>query len=98
MELASFIANPTKDKLRIAAARELNRQVQNNGLLMTKQQLDQLKTLYNNRDTDVALRTELAYFMGSFRTTPTRDGTQIYQFREDAPVAPPAAVPEKKAD
>lgn len=97
VRLAEFVLDPTKDMLRAAAARELNRHAQHHGLLMPKSQLDKLKDLYLNRDTDVPLRTELAYLVGSLPTTPTRDGRLIFQFRPD-PAAAPAPAPAPKKD
>jgi hypothetical protein len=101
MRLADVVLDPSKEKLRVAAARELNRQVQKNGTLIPKAQFDKLKTLYNNRETEVPLRTELSYFIGSFPTTRTRDGAHISEFRPDAAIAPVPVVPpapEKKAE
>jgi hypothetical protein len=102
IRLADVVLDPSKDKLRVGAARELNRQVQSNGPLMPRTQFDRLRTLYNNRETEVPLRTELSYFIGSFPTTPSRDGAQISQFRPDPAAVPPMpvvpAVPEKKAE
>jgi hypothetical protein len=96
IKLADFVLDPTKDALRVAAARELNRHVQRNGLLVPKGQLDKLKDLYQAKETEVPLRTELAFLVGSLPTTPTRDGRLIFQYRPDVPAVPAAPPAEKK--
>jgi hypothetical protein len=98
MRLADVVIDPSKDKLRVPAARELNRHVQHNGLLMPKGQFERLVLLYNTKDLDAALKTELAYFMGIFRSTPRRDGTLILDYRPDVPAAAPAPAEKKDAN
>ena len=92
IRLADVVLDPTKDKLRTPAARELNRHVQYNGLLLPQEQFRKLAQMYTT-EVDVALKTELAYLFGSFRTTPSRDGALMTTFRPDVPAAPmpPAA-------
>lgn len=96
MRIADVILDPSREKARIAAAQQLNRHAQYNGLLMPKNQVEGIKSIYYDKATDVGLRTELAYFIGSFRTSPTRDGVQIFQYRPDPPVAPAAPMEKKE--
>lgn len=98
VQLSDYVLDPSKDKLRVTAARELNRQVQHNGLLMPRPQVEKLRTLYNNPETDLNLRTELSYLIGGLPTTPARDGRQISSFRPDVPAAPVAPPVEKEKE
>jgi hypothetical protein len=95
IRLADVVLDQTKDKLRTTAARELNRHVQYNGLLLPQEQFRKLVKMYAT-EVDVALKTELAYFLGSFRSTPTRDGGLMTTFRPDVPAAPMAPAPAKE--
>jgi hypothetical protein len=93
IRLAGVVLDPTKEKLRTTAARELNRHVQYNGLLMPQEQFRKLVAMYAT-EVDVGLKTELAYLIGSFRSTRARDGAVMTNFRPDAPAAPMPPAPK----
>lgn len=98
IRLAEFVLDPSRDALRVAAARELNRHAQHNGVLLPKKSLDHIRELYRDPATDVALRTELAHLIGGLPTTSSRDGRLLMEFRPDPPAAPAVAPEAPKKD
>lgn len=90
--LAGVVLDPARDKLRVPAAKELNRHIQKFGLLLGKKYLENLRTTYQTA-ADPTLKGELAAVLTHFRTpTPQATGAQLSQFRFE----PPAPPPEKK--
>jgi CheY-like chemotaxis protein len=93
-EISSFVLDPARDKLRIGAAKELNRHIQKYGFLLGKKYAADLKTTYQGA-ADPALKGELAVIVGLLRTpNPQQAGTQLFQFRPD--VAPPPMEKKEK--
>jgi CheY-like chemotaxis protein len=93
-ELTSNVLNPAGDKLRVAAAKELNRHIQKYGFLLGTKYARELKTTYDTA-ADASLKGELAVVVGLLRTpNPQQAGTQLFQFRPD--VAPPPMEKKEK--
>jgi DNA-binding response OmpR family regulator len=87
--LAGVVADPAREKLRVPAAKELNRHIQKYGILLGKKNVDDLRAAYQTA-TDPTLKGELAVVMGQLRVpTPQQTGAQLFQFRPDVPAAPP---------
>ena len=95
--LADLTLDPGKEKLRVAAAMELNRSVQKFGLLLEKHQVQSLKEEFSKAKVDSPLRTQLALFMGHLRTNASATGQQLIQFSPDPP-PPPKKEKEKEKD
>lgn len=92
--LAGVVLDPTRGKLRSAAAHELGRHMQKYGVLLDKKYATDLKTMFQTAD-DAALKGELAVVVGLMRTpTPQQVGAQLFEFRPDVP-PPPAEKKEK---
>jgi DNA-binding response OmpR family regulator len=95
--LAAIVLDPTRGKLRVPAAKELNRHLQKYGLLLDKKYAAELKSAFQAAD-DAALKGELAVAVGLMRTpTAQQTGVQLFQFRPDVPPPPPMEK-EKKDD
>jgi CheY-like chemotaxis protein len=83
--LAGVVADPSKDKLRLTAALELNRHIQKYGLLLQPQQASDLRGAYLIPDLDNDLKTQLALVLSQLRPSAQATGRQLYNFRPDAP-------------
>ncbi len=93
-ELVRLTVDPGLDKQRITAARELNRHVQKHGLLVGKNQVEQLREALLNPKSDVNLKRELSLLAGSQRITSSQSGTRLFQFAPPAPMPiPPKPLP-----
>jgi len=79
--LGGIVLDPARGKLRLTAARELNRHIQKHGVLLGKQQLKDLKAAYQNPTENADLRTQLALVIGSLRPTPSQTGARLGQFQ-----------------
>jgi hypothetical protein len=90
--LAALVLDAKRPKLRLAAAVELNRNVQRYGQVLTQallpDQFRQLRALADNAAEDPALRTQVALLIGRMGGTPQQTGVRLYRFTPDA-VAPP---------
>jgi CheY-like chemotaxis protein len=95
--LAGVALDPNRAKLRIPAAVELNRHVQKFGLLLTRAQLDNVKSAHKAAD-DETLRGQYAILLGTLRSTPQQTGTQLFQFRPDPPMPPMPKEKEKEKE
>jgi hypothetical protein len=91
--LAGMVVDPGRDKLRVAAAKELNRHIQKFGLSVTDQQIKDLRVAYRDASIEPALRGQLALVMGSLRPPSRVTGARLLDFRPDAP-APKKAEKE----
>jgi len=98
LRLADVVLDPSLEKLRVPAAKELNRHVQHHGLLLPRAQVEKLKRVMDDRTTPVPLRTEMAYFLGGFQRTPTRDGRAISIFAPDVPAEAPMPMEKKEKE
>jgi hypothetical protein len=88
--LLGVVLDPKRGQLRSAAALQLNRHIQENGLLLQKGQIDQVRAVYNNPSEDPVLREQLATVMGALGSTPRQTGQELYRYTPQAvPVAPP---------
>ncbi len=83
--IAGIALDPQRGKLRIPAAVELNRHVQKFGLMLTRNQLDNVKAAQKTAD-DETLRGQYAILLGTLRTRPQQTGAQLFQFRPDPPM------------
>lgn len=83
--LAGIVLDPSREKLRLTAARELNRHLQKFGLLLTTQQMKDLRAAYRNPAEEPDLRAQLALVMGSLRPTSLQTGNRLFEFRPDPP-------------
>lgn len=83
--LAGMVLDPGRDKLRVAAAKELNRHIQKFGLSVTDQQIKDLRAAYRAAATEPELRGQLALVMGSLRPASRVTGARLLEFRPDAP-------------
>lgn len=95
--LADIVVDPKRDKLRVPAAKELNRHIQKYGLLLAKPQVDQLKAAFKAQAADPTLQAELALVMSSLRPSAQGTGLRLFEFRPDPPPAPQEKKEEKKA-
>jgi hypothetical protein len=93
--LAGVVLDEGKDKMRIAAALELNRHVQKHGLLLNKTLVTELKSEYKN-SADPQLKAQLAITLGALRSSPVATGSRLIEF-QPAPAAP-APMPDPKKD
>lgn len=85
--LAGLVVDPSKGKMRVAAAVALNRSVQAHGLSLNRDQVAQLRRIQANPAEDATLRAQLAPFVGNLRTTPAATGSRLSQFNPNAPPA-----------
>ncbi|MBM4071785.1 MAG: hypothetical protein FJ271_23095 [Planctomycetes bacterium] len=92
--LAGMVLDPGRDKLRVAAARELNRHIQKFGLSVSDQQIKDLRGAYRDAAVEPELRGQLALVMGSLRPASRVTGARLLDFRPDAP-APKKEVEKK---
>lgn len=86
--LAGLALDPSRGKLRIPAAIELNRHLQKYGVLLPKRQLEALRTAYRGA-AEPALKAQLALAVGALRTGPRRTGTALIDYRPAPPTPPP---------
>src|SRR5262249_3066003 len=91
--LASIVLD-AGNKFRGPAASQLKRSIPKQGLLLDKVQAADLKAAYK-AEGDPALKAQLALVAGSMRTTPQATGVRLFDFRPDAPTAPPPPQKEK---
>lgn len=94
--LAGVVLDPGMGRLRNTAARELNRHIQQHSLLLSNEQLRQVRTAYANPKEDADLRSQLAVVIGSLRPSTAQTGARLQDFQPDPPPPPPKK--EKKAD
>jgi hypothetical protein len=93
-QLTSIVLDPARDKLRVGAAKELNRHIQKYGFLLGQKYAKDLKTTYDGA-ADAGLKGELAVVVGLLRSpNPQQAGAQLFQFRPD--VAPPPMEKKEK--
>jgi len=80
-ELAAFVVDAKQPApLRLKAAGELVRHVQQYGLLLTPPQVDSVVQLYNAKATDAKLRDKVAPFLGSLRPDARKTGERLIEF------------------
>jgi len=93
-ELAAMVLNPgAAAELRSQAAVELNRHIQLNGLLLTKEQALSLEALFDSSD-EPKLRGNLARVIGSLRPDAARTSRRLQSYAPPPVGVPPQ--PEKK--
>jgi hypothetical protein len=90
--LAELAASPAGGKLRLAAAKELNRSIRQNGLLLGRQQIAAVKRAFANPKENGDLRAELALVIGTLGPDSRLTGVRLRNYVPDLP----AARPEKK--
>lgn len=95
-KLAGLVTDPARDRLRIAATQELNRNIQLHGLSLDKKQVADLKLAHQEAPEGTPLRAELNVTMSMIaRATISRTGTDLLRFRIDPPIPPPPAPPKE---
>lgn len=82
--LAGMALDAGREKLRVAAARELNRHIQKFGMNLNEQQVKDLRATYR-ASADPDLRGQLALVMGSLRPASQVTGARLLDFRPDVP-------------
>lgn len=96
-KLVGIIMDPARDKLKIAAIQELNRQIQLNGLALDKNQIAELKSAHQEAAEGTPLRSQLNVTLSMIaRPTVSRTGSDLFKFRPDPPA--PAPPKEEKKD
>jgi tetratricopeptide (TPR) repeat protein len=96
-KLAGIVADPARDKLRLPACTELNRHIQDNGVLIDPKLIGVLKTAQTQAAEGTPLRAQLnitASLIG--RTTAAKTGDDLGRFRPDPPPAPKDQKKEKE--
>lgn len=94
-ELAGLVLNPgMAPELRSQAAVELNRHIQHNGVLLTRDQAQNLEALFDASD-DAKLRGNLARVVGSLRPNAASTSRRLQGYTPP-PVAAPEPDKEKK--
>jgi hypothetical protein len=93
--LALLATDPSAGDLRLPAAVELNRQIRRSGLLLTKQQLADIRREYNNLKVPAELRAEFALVLGQLGSGSRLTGQRLRNYRPDEE-APPPPPPQKK--
>jgi CheY-like chemotaxis protein len=93
--LAGLALDPARGKDRILAAVELNRHVKKYGLLLAKEQVQEIRKTQANPAENATLRQQFSLVLGAFGVRPSISGELLFDFRP--PAAPPAA-PKKKAE
>ena len=96
-KLVGIVVDAARDKLRIPAAQELNRQIQLNGLALDRKQVASLRDAH--KEAEGPLRTQLNLTLSMIeRPTAARTGSDLFKFRVDppAPPPPPPAPKEEK--
>ncbi|MCS7046062.1 MAG: hypothetical protein NZO58_06875 [Gemmataceae bacterium] len=86
--LAAVVLDNNADKLRLAAAFELNRNFQKYGVALDRDLMSRLKKAYQEAS-DPQLKAELAITMGAFGPTTQLTGTRLLHFRPELPAPPP---------
>src|SRR5262249_7396516 len=79
-ELAAIVLDPTRDKLRSAAAFQLSRHIQQNSLALDKVQVKRLKELFATTQ-DKKLKGNLALVIGSMRPSRTVTGNRLKDYQ-----------------
>jgi hypothetical protein len=89
-DLAAVVLNTGRDaKLRAAAAYELTRHIQQNGLILTNDQVKALQELFAKKGNDPKLQANLALVIGSLRPDAARTGQRLKDYTPPAPPPPP---------
>src|SRR5439155_22733239 len=95
-ELAALVLNPgLAPELRSQAAVELNRHIQHNGLLLTREQSQSLEALFDGSD-DPKLRGNLARVIGSLRPDAARTSRRLQGYSPPPVASPATPEPQKK--
>jgi hypothetical protein len=94
--LAQTALDPAKGKLRLLAARELNRNIRLNGPLLNRAQLQEVRRAFVNPKEAEDLRTEFALVL-SHRDVGSRiTGLQLRDYNPAPPAPPPPPQPKKE--
>jgi CheY-like chemotaxis protein len=90
-ELAAFVVDAKQPaNLRMTAAADLVRHVQQYGLLLSPAQVDTVVQVYNAKATDAKLRDKVAPFLGSLRPDAKKTGERLIEFNSQESAPPPA--------
>jgi hypothetical protein len=93
--LAATATDAGQGKLRIPAAIELNRHIQKHGLLLSRQQINQVKQAYQQAP-EPQLKAQLALVMGALGPSAQLTGSRLVDFRPDVPAPMVPGPAEKK--
>src|SRR5206468_2309311 len=72
--LAGILLDKDRADLHVVAAKELNRHLQKNGLMLPADQINLLREMETRPDVPAPVRVELAILVGTLRTTPQQSG------------------------
>jgi hypothetical protein len=75
--LLALVLDKSRDKQRYRAADELNRHIQQNGMMLTPEQLQKLRQAYQNTAEDPALRERLALIIGNLQPGASKVGVGL---------------------
>ena len=95
--LANFvITSPRPVPLRVAATTDLVRHLQQHGVTLSANEVKAIEDLFAAKETDAALKTNLAYLLGSMKPDARLTGERLRKFEPalPAPAAPPAPPKE----
>jgi CheY-like chemotaxis protein len=95
-ELAEVVIDPNRDAaVRIAAAEELVRHIEQHTPALGANEVKALQGVYASSSTEPTLRAHVALVMGSLRPSPRFTGERLEQFQPPPPAAAPAPKEEK---
>jgi CheY-like chemotaxis protein len=81
--LAGILFDADKQHLHAIAAKELNRHIQKNGLVLSKDEIGRLRALDQGITENPEVRAELAVLVGTLRATAQQTGSRLLNFRPD---------------
>jgi CheY-like chemotaxis protein len=93
-ELATFVLDPMRDKLRDVAAAELAGNIQRNGLLLSRDLVARIKDLFATT-ADAKLKEQLTLVIGSMRPSATSTGRRLKDYQ---PAPAKEKAPEKEPE
>jgi CheY-like chemotaxis protein len=96
-ELAALVLDPARPgKLRSAAALELSRHIQKNGLVLNREQIKAVYNLFNTAE-DAQLKSSVAVVVGAMRPDAVQTGRRLQEYTPGQTPPPKEEVPEKAA-
>lgn len=97
-ELATVVLSKAPVEVRIAAANELVRHVQQNTSALTRETVTNLENLYVEANLDAELKSKLAPLLGSLRPDARRNGEKLLRYQPVLTPPPPPPIPPPKED
>jgi hypothetical protein len=94
--LAELAVDGSAGKLRLPAALELNRNIRQNGMLLTRPQIEAVTRALANPKEEAGLRAELALVLGQLEPSSRLTGQRLRRYVPDAPAPQKEAPPPQK--